>query len=251
MALTVAFIDGPSASWVAEPRRSWWMEHLLLLEFLRGTSSDPCCFSSLSTTCHLQPHLEPFADDCLDYRSIRNSQDQVTLQHGLDNLIRWFKQWGMRFNPAKNKVMRTIGGIKSHRFYHMDGQMLQKVQKATYLGVTLSRDLTLRTFKLLPARLPDARFGPTEPPWISQTLLVHELYLTNKIRYGIWFNDMGPLSEERHWSPWEGTKESSSMSPLGPKVHLQCDQTPQRSQLETFGRLKTDRKTSLIIIKFI
>ena len=38
--------------------------------------------------------------------------------------------------------MGTTGGIKCQRFYHMDGQILREVQKATYLGVTLSREIT-------------------------------------------------------------------------------------------------------------
>ena len=112
----------------------------------QGTVLGPLLFllfiNDLPSTTSPGTRIRLFADDCLIYRPIRNSQDQVTLQHDLDNLIRWSKQWGMRCNAAKCKVMRTTGGIKSHRFYHMDGQILQEVQKATYLGVTLSRDLT-------------------------------------------------------------------------------------------------------------
>ena len=112
----------------------------------QGTVLGPLLFllfiNDLPTTTSPGTRIRLFADDCLIYRPIRNSQDQVTLQHDLDNLIRWSKQWGMRFNAAKCKVMRTTGGIKCHRFYHMDGQILQEVQKATYLDVTLSRDLT-------------------------------------------------------------------------------------------------------------
>ena len=81
---------------------------------------------------------------------------------------------------------------------------------------------------------------------IAQMLQVHGLYLTSKIRYGICIHDMGPLPEERHRSPREGTMESSMMGLLRLQVHHQCDQTPQRSKLETIGRPKTEPKTNLI-----
>ena len=112
----------------------------------QGTVLGPLLFlifiNDLPSTTSPVTRIRLFVDDCLIYRPIRNSQDQVTLQHDLDNLIRWSKQWGMRCNAAKCKVMRTTEGIKCHRFYHMDGQIIQEMQKATYLGVTLSRDLT-------------------------------------------------------------------------------------------------------------
>ena len=38
--------------------------------------------------------------------------------------------------------MRTLGGIHSERFYHMNNTILKEVTHARYLGVTLSHDLT-------------------------------------------------------------------------------------------------------------
>ena len=69
-ALTAAVINGSSPSWGAEPRRWWWMEHFqmrhpLLVEFLRGTSSGPCCFFFSSMICLPQPHPE------LGYNALR------------------------------------------------------------------------------------------------------------------------------------------------------------------------------------
>ena len=108
----------------------------------QGTVLRPLLFllfiNDLPSTTSPGTRIRLFADDCLIYHPIRDSQDQVTLQHDLDNLTRCSKQWGMQFNAAKCKVTRTTGGIRCHRFYHMDGQILQEVQKATYLGVTLS-----------------------------------------------------------------------------------------------------------------
>ena len=57
------------------------------------------------------------------------------------------------------------------------------------------------------------------------------------------------LLPERHRSPREGTVESSAMGLLGLqiKVHHQCDQSHQRSKLETIGRPKTGPKTEIHI----
>ena len=113
---------------------------------LWGTVFGPLLFllfiNDLPSTTSPGTRIRLFADDCLIYHPICNSQNQVTLQHDLNNVILWSKQWGMRFNAAKCKIMRTKEGIKSNHFYHTDGQILQEGQKATYLGVTLSCDLT-------------------------------------------------------------------------------------------------------------
>ena len=54
---------------------------------------------------------------------------------------------------------------------------------------------------------------------------------------------------ERHQSPREGTMESSMTGLLGLqiKVHCQCDQSPQRSKLETLGRPRTEPNTEIHI----
>jgi hypothetical protein len=81
-----------------------------------------------------------FADDCLIYRPIHDMNDQVILQHDINKLMEWADHWGMSFNASKCNIMRTLGGIHSQRFYHMQGHILQEVTHAKYLGVTLSHD---------------------------------------------------------------------------------------------------------------
>ena len=152
----------------------------------------------------------------------------------------------MRFKAAKYKVMRITGGIECHRFYHMDGQILQEVQKATYLGVTLSRDLTWSENIQAVASKANQMLGFARWNLRGSPERCKSIYLTSKIRYGICIHDMGSLPEERHWSPREDTTESSTMGVLGLQVHHQCDQTPQRSKLETIGRPATEPKTNLI-----
>ena len=58
----------------------------------QGTVLGPLLFllfiNGLPSTTSPGTRIRLFADDCLIHRPIRNSQDQVTLQHDLDNLIR-------------------------------------------------------------------------------------------------------------------------------------------------------------------
>ena len=79
----------------------------------QGTVLRPLLFllfiNDLPSTTSPGNSIRLFADDCLIYHPIRDSQDQVTLQHDLDNLTRWSNQWGMQFNAAKCKVTRTTG----------------------------------------------------------------------------------------------------------------------------------------------
>jgi hypothetical protein len=41
-----------------------------------------------------------FADDCLVYRTIKTTDDAVSLQNKLDTLQQWEKNWLMSFKPA-------------------------------------------------------------------------------------------------------------------------------------------------------
>ena len=170
----------------------------------------------------------------------------MTLYRWLPLLIRWSKQWEMRFNAAKCKVIRTTGCIKCHHFYRMDGQILQEVQKATYLGVTLCCDLTWSENIQAVASKANRMLGFARRNLLGSPKCCKSTHLTSKIRYGICIHDMGPLPEEKHWSSQEGTTENSTMGLLSLQVHHQCDQTPQRSKLETIGRLKIEPKTNLI-----
>ena len=47
-------------------------------------------------------HVRLFADDCLIYRPIHSTQDQIALQHDLLALEAWRDTLGMRFNAMEN-----------------------------------------------------------------------------------------------------------------------------------------------------
>ena len=84
-----------------------------------------------------------FADDCLLYRSIETSQDQVELQNDLAKLEIWAENWGMRFNAKKCYVMPICRGRdKKDHMYELCGSILQAVSDEKYLGILISNDLS-------------------------------------------------------------------------------------------------------------
>ena len=80
-----------------------------------------------------------FADDCLLYRTIKNSQDQQKLQTDLEQLEIWADKWGMRFNAKKCYVLSI--NKKADKFYTLNKHILQEVQVNPYLGLQISNDL--------------------------------------------------------------------------------------------------------------
>ena len=78
-----------------------------------------------------------FADDCLIYRNIKNTEDQIALQKDLNLLENWGNTWGMRFNAAKCHIMRVSRTRDPKLFnYSLTGQVLEEVMDAKYLEVT-------------------------------------------------------------------------------------------------------------------
>ena len=83
-----------------------------------------------------------FADDCLMYRPIRSGADQACFQQDLAALERWGDAWGMRFNAKKCYIMRISRSRSPFtKFYLLCDTVLQEVDSAKYLGVTLTNEL--------------------------------------------------------------------------------------------------------------
>lgn len=40
-----------------------------------------------------------FADDCMKYRQIKSSADQMQLQEDFNLIAAWEQKWGMKFHP--------------------------------------------------------------------------------------------------------------------------------------------------------
>lgn len=84
-----------------------------------------------------------YADDCLLYRRINNTDDATTLQKDMDTLVNWEQQWLMEFHPAKCQVLRVTKKRKTiNAKYTIHGHTLEVVPHAKYLGVTLSHNMS-------------------------------------------------------------------------------------------------------------
>ena len=77
------------------------------------------------------------------YLAINNKKDCHILQSDLDKLVNWERTWDMDFNPSKCVVLSINKSKKKTIFnYTLHGQILENVEHAKYLGVTLSNDLS-------------------------------------------------------------------------------------------------------------
>lgn len=125
-------VDGSYSGW--SPVRSGVPQGTVLgpLLFLVYINDLPDCIES---------RVRLFADDCLVYREINSVDDQLALQRDLDSLEEWASKWGMKFNPSKCNILSISRSTPLHKFYSLCGTVLQHVDEAKYLGVTLSSDL--------------------------------------------------------------------------------------------------------------
>ena len=106
------------------------------LLFLAYINDLPNCISEGS-------RVRLFADDCIVYRVINNTDDASYLQHDLDALQEWEQKWMMEFHPDKFKVLhitRRRNPIISPYSIHNDP--LDAVPSAKYLGVELTDKLS-------------------------------------------------------------------------------------------------------------
>lgn len=84
-----------------------------------------------------------FADDCILYHKIQNSADINILQHDLELVAGWEKDWLMDLNPAKCSVVRFTRKRSPiiHQYTSHDIP-LQTEDSTKYLGVTLTSSLS-------------------------------------------------------------------------------------------------------------
>ena len=94
---------------------------------------------------NVQSQVRLFADDCLLYRVIDTAADQHLLQQDLQRLEQWGHRWGMRFHASKCEIMRVCRSsqpINSISMYQLGEVPLQVVDRAKYLGVNISNNLS-------------------------------------------------------------------------------------------------------------
>ena len=83
-----------------------------------------------------------FADDCVCYRVIRSVQDCLALQHDINRLGQWARDWGMRFQPSKCNMIRFSKKRRNISFdYTLEGSKLEFLDKIKYLGVYITNEL--------------------------------------------------------------------------------------------------------------
>ena len=74
---------------------------------------------------------------------MQGPDDSEKLQNDLNLLQEWEEKWDMEFNPSKCQVLHITRSCRPIRYnYTMHGQTLDSVEKARYLGVDISLDLS-------------------------------------------------------------------------------------------------------------
>ena len=115
----------------------------------QGTVLGPLLFSlyinGISTDIDSEVRL--FADDCVYYREIKDTEDTLKLQKDIYQLGCWARKWGMRFQPVKCNMMQiTKKRIKKiHASYTLEGMVLENVKSIKYLRVIITNDLPWNT----------------------------------------------------------------------------------------------------------
>ena len=91
----------------------------------------------------IKSDLRLFADDTIIYRAIETPEDCKILQEDLRALEIWEEKWGMLFNPSKCSTIHiTRKKIPLITPYILKQEVLETNKSATYLGVTISQDLS-------------------------------------------------------------------------------------------------------------
>ena len=93
---------------------------------------------------NIQSQVRLFADDAAVYLTVRNQNDSLILQKDLNTLQEWERTWDMKFNPSKCQVLH-IGRARRAYPFPVYGEILESVDSARYLGVSISKDLTWNT----------------------------------------------------------------------------------------------------------
>ena len=98
----------------------------------------------MTYTRQYQVFVRLFANDCVLYRNINSPNECEILQEDLNSLARWETDWQMKFNVAKchsMRVTRHLPGKQIQFNYLLHQQILEELQSAKYLGITISDSL--------------------------------------------------------------------------------------------------------------
>ena len=91
---------------------------------------------------NITSNIRLFADDCVLYRTINSTSDNITLQEDLNKLVHWSTIWQKDFNVKKCATMHFSSTNRKQKYeYKMKGEILETVSQHPYLGVELSDNL--------------------------------------------------------------------------------------------------------------
>jgi hypothetical protein len=83
-------------------------------------------------------NIRLFADDSIIYRKIQSQKDCLDLQDDLEAAAIWEENWLMAFHPDKcNLLSITTKRRPEHFYYNLHDHILESVDSAKYLGITL------------------------------------------------------------------------------------------------------------------
>lgn len=92
---------------------------------------------------NIKSKLRLFADDCVLYNPIHNSDDIVALQHDLDIIAAWCKEWSMPLNLSKCKLISfSRKRTTINHTYHINSSPISSAENYKYLGVYLTPSLS-------------------------------------------------------------------------------------------------------------
>lgn len=84
-----------------------------------------------------------FADDCLLFKDINSTRDQVVLNESLNAVSSWCDRWEMKLNQEKSLYMRITNKKSSHQYeYFIGDNYISRTMSFKYLGITISSNLS-------------------------------------------------------------------------------------------------------------
>lgn len=84
-----------------------------------------------------------FADDCIIFRKITCTEDQIFLNDSLTRVGQWCTSWSMKLNSDKTVLLRITNKREPLKFsYCIDGVTVKENPEYKYLGVTITNTLS-------------------------------------------------------------------------------------------------------------
>ena len=84
-----------------------------------------------------------FADDCIEYRQIKDTSDCEALKEDINMLAEWETKWGMAFHPQKCSVLSVTRSRNPFKFnYRLKGHIIELQECTKHLGVDIQSSLS-------------------------------------------------------------------------------------------------------------